>query len=68
MSNANDKALPRRDDNDTLRTNQRNANTNYESEQLRNETTERTQRDNDAPFNRPHTVRLAKHVTIPILS
>ena len=50
------------------RTNQRNANTNYESEQIRNETTERTHRDNDAPFYRPHTVRLAKHVTIPPLS
>ena len=50
------------------RNNQRNTNTKYENEQLRNETTERTQRDNDAPFNCPHTVRLAKHVTIPPLS
>ena len=50
------------------RTNQRNANTKQENERLRSETTERTQRDKDAPFNRPHTVRLAKHVTIPPLS
>ena len=50
------------------RTNQRNASTKYKNEQLQNETTERTQRDNDAPFNRPHTVRRAKHVTIPPLS
>ena len=50
------------------RTNKRNTNKKYENEQLRNETTIRTQRDNDAPFNRPHTVRLAKHVTIPPLS
>ena len=39
-----------------------------ENEQLRNETTKRNQRDNDAPFNRSHTVRLAKHATIPPLS
>ena len=50
------------------RTNQRNTNTKYENEQLRDETTKRIQRDNDAPSNRPHTVRLAKHVTIPPLS
>ena len=50
------------------RRNQRNTNTKYESEQPRKETTKRNQRDNDAPFSRPHTVRLAKHFTIPPLS
>ena len=50
------------------RTKNRTTNTKYENERHRNETTERTQRNNDAPFNRPHTVRLAKHVTIPPLS
>ena len=50
------------------RTNQRNTNTKYENERFRNETAKRTQRDGDAPFNRPDTVRLAKHVTIPPLS
>ena len=50
------------------RTNQRNTNTKYEDEQLRNEATERTQRDSEAPLNRAHTLRLAKHVTIPPLS
>ena len=50
------------------RTNQRDTNTKYENEQLRNETTERTQPENDAPFNRPHTVRLSKHVMILPLS
>ena len=51
-----------------FRTNQRNTNTKYENEELRNDRTERPQRDNDAPLNRPHTVRLAKHVTILALS
>ena len=50
------------------RTSQRNTNTKYENERLRNETAERNQRDNDAPFKRPHTVRLVKHVMIPPLS
>ena len=50
------------------RTNPRNTNTKFENEQFRNETTKRNQRDDDTPFNRPHTVRLAKHVTIPPLS
>ena len=50
------------------RTNQRNTKKKHENERIRNDTTERTQRDSDAPFNRPHTARLAKHVTIPPLS
>ena len=50
------------------RTNQRDTNTKYENERLRNETTEPTQRGNDAPVKRPHTARLAKHVTVPPLS
>ena len=50
------------------RTNQGNANTTYENGRLRNETTERTTRGSGAPFNHPHTVRLAKHETIPPLS
>ena len=46
----------------------RNTKTKYENQRLRNGTTERTQRDNDAPFNRPHTARITKHVMIPPLS